>query len=388
MKLLSLEVQKFRAIDELRLSLVDALGAPRPITVIAGPNGSGKTSILFAIANALRGVMGYRTPDVPPPTYDDIRSSGSSGRAWTRAKRESQVTVSLQFDQDEQVAIRELLRLLRMEAPPPLDDGCLTVTWTFPPGFAEDGSKLGWWTASIDPPRPFVRSWLNARKLAIRAWSQRVPNVGPEYLRRIGGMMFFPQDRNLRERILPDETAAGSIPSGASPEAGSDEGREFEQPRARERTVTDILHFLSDYAQNRVPPLPDDQNWEKRIQAIFNRVCAPKEYLGYLYRGEDDQVGSPVLKHGEAEYPLAFAASGEQVVLEYITRLTYPSPLEHSLVLIDEPEIHLHPAWIRKLYLALPEIGRTNQYVLTTHSTELRQRAAADNALVDLGILE
>ena len=37
------------------------------------------------------------------------------------------------------------------------------------------------------------------------------------------------------------------------------------------------------------------------------------------------------------------------------------------------------------VYRALPEIGRNNQYVLTTHSQELRAMAAEDGCLKDLG---
>jgi predicted ATP-dependent endonuclease of OLD family len=147
-----------------------------------------------------------------------------------------------------------------------------------------------------------------------------------------------------------------------------------------------MLQYLSTYAKSRETPLPDELNWEKRIQETFRRICGPKEYIGYLYR-EEDPLGAPVLEDCGRRYPLSQAASGEQVILEYITRLTWPTPAERSIVLIDEPEIHLHPAWIRQLYVALARIGTCNQYILTTHSLELRQRAAADNAVVDLGAL-
>ena len=79
--------------------------------------------------------------------------------------------------------------------------------------------------------------------------------------------------------------------------------------------------------------------------------------------------------------------SGEQVILDYVTRLIHPSPINHGLVLIDEPELHLHPGWVRQLYRALPQSGSENQYILTTHSAEMRQMAAEDNALIDLGEL-
>jgi predicted ATP-dependent endonuclease of OLD family len=78
------------------------------------------------------------------------------------------------------------------------------------------------------------------------------------------------------------------------------------------------------------------------------------------------------------------ASSGEQVIIEYLTRLTYPDPLNRSLILIDEPEVHLHPAWIRSLYLAFPKMGSDNQFLATTHSPELRALAAEDGALFQL----
>lgn len=102
----------------------------------------------------------------------------------------------------------------------------------------------------------------------------------------------------------------------------------------------------------------------------------------------DDPVGAPYFKDGDSIYPLDMAASGEQIIIEYLTRLTYPSPMNRSLILIDEPEVHLHPGWIRQLYRALPQIGKDNQYILTTHSLELRAMAAEDGVLVDMGEME
>ena len=177
-------------------------------------------------------------------------------------------------------------------------------------------------------------------------------------------MWFFPQDRNLRTRVLGDDfnTSSGETvqAEGIAPDTEGD----LEKPVPRERTVSEILHYLSDFAKNRQVPLPDERNWEKRIQDLFHRVCSPKKYIGYLYR-EENPLGAPILQDGDHAYPLSHAASGEQVILEYITRLTYPSPLNKSIILIDEPEIHLHPSWIRQLYLALPRIGDGNQYILT-----------------------
>jgi predicted ATP-dependent endonuclease of OLD family len=109
--------------------------------------------------------------------------------------------------------------------------------------------------------------------------------------------------------------------------------------------------------------------------------------LGFLYHPNDPQ-GSPYFKDGASTYSLSVASSGEQVILEYITRMTYPSPMNHSLVLIDEPEVHLHPGWVRQLYHALPSIGQDNQFILTTHSSEMRELAVQDGVHIDLGDLQ
>jgi predicted ATP-dependent endonuclease of OLD family len=61
--------------------------------------------------------------------------------------------------------------------------------------------------------------------------------------------------------------------------------------------------------------------------------------------------------------------------------------VHNSLILIDEPELHLHPKWIRQLYRALPLMGDNNQFILVTHSIELKQMAAEDNALIPFGDL-
>lgn len=74
MKLRKVRIENFRAIKDTEIVFADALNTIRPVTVLAGPNGTGKTSVLFAIIQALRGVMGYRTSDVPEPDERDIHT--------------------------------------------------------------------------------------------------------------------------------------------------------------------------------------------------------------------------------------------------------------------------------------------------------------------------
>src|SRR5436190_8011016 len=108
MKLRKVRIENFRVIKESEILFADALGAIRPVTVLAGPNGSGKTSVLFAIVQALRGVMGYRTNDVPEPEELDIHKPLSIG-GLSRIPSSISITLGIEFGEEERSAIRKVM---------------------------------------------------------------------------------------------------------------------------------------------------------------------------------------------------------------------------------------------------------------------------------------
>jgi predicted ATP-dependent endonuclease of OLD family len=345
MHIASVHIENYRAISSLDLDFTDSSGSPRPVSVIVGPNGCGKTSILFGIMQALRGVMGFRTTDVPIPTRDDIRLPSSSQSGWSDRPPESLVEVALQMDNEEQAIVREVLQRLHKEEPPKIPEGRITVKWKHPPGY-DSGRKRNWWDADVSPHLPYVRSWLKAKSWAINAWKE----LGLDLVSRVGGFEFFPQDRNLLLRVIgATDWDDGSSDSEDSSSDLEDSGSEFDEEQQsniayrrgrHDRVISEILEDLAEYAANRIGTLPDEWNRETIIKELFNVVCRPKQYLGIKYRGT---MPYPVLQDGSHIYPLSNAASGEQVILEYITRLVYRGRIQKSVILIDEPEIHLHP---------------------------------------------
>jgi predicted ATPase len=71
--------------------------------------------------------------------------------------------------------------------------------------------------------------------------------------------------------------------------------------------------------------------------------------------------------------PLAFQSlsSGEQEVVKVAFDLIWKE-IRHSVILIDEPELHLHPTLAFRLIETLKGLGGgTNQLILFTHSTDL-----------------
>ena len=372
MKLRRLHIERYRAIRSLELSFLDPLGRVRPVTVLAGPNGSGKTSILIAIVQALRDVIGYRTDEVPPPDDDDVHRSGGKADGHLYAEPyNSLVKLDLELGADEQQAIQRAVQghpaFSGEAALRPLVQGQIKLAWEYPEPLDAD------FQPQATPFQPEHAShWLAALRLI-----EHSPKRQGQ--RPTGTLFMFPQDRHLA-RHVSGESGASKVDPTAGP---------VRRGRRDADSVIEILRYLSTYVTQRDRPLPDSENPELRIRKQLQLLCPPIEYLGYRYQ-DDDPIGAPYFRNGPsgAPYPLSKAASGLQVILEYLVRLNYPRPLNHSLILIDEPEVHLHPSWARRLYLGLAQLGEDNQFILVTHSAEIRAMAAEDGALIDLGDLD
>ncbi|MCL5945557.1 MAG: AAA family ATPase [Planctomycetes bacterium] len=367
-----LTISGFRAIKSQAFDFTDGLGNIRPITVLAAPNGAGKTSVLYAIVQSLRGAMGARIPDVPDPSEDDVHRSDPTGRRSVFA----QVDLDIAFGRHEMDAIERVFRDTaesRVQEgkppinPPALRGNGLKVHWQYPPPLRRDGTSEA---ASYLKANPIAGTvWLAGAKYAWRGWKSRSLKV-PEDVYQVGMLRFFAQNRDIRWGLTKTTDSATDDPSVMS-----------------EVTVVEALRRLGEFAHGQGAQREDDRSkWEKTLQERFTRICAPKEYKGYWL--DHPRYGeTPLLEENGREYPFRSAASGEHVILDYLVQFTFPRPVNNSLILIDEPELHLHPYWIRQLYDALPLMGNNNQFILTTHSPELRQLAAEDNALLDLGSL-
>lgn len=391
MNIRRLQISRFRGIGSRRtIPFEDAMGKVRPVTVLAGPNGCGKTSVLYAVYRALSGALHYRSDDVPFPSEEEIhREGGAAG--WSFDPGRAEVVLDLQYTPDELIAIPSVFAATRSLqkpkadgsaiAPPQLPDGQLTVEWRYPPDIYPDGTPKP--ISNLFSTPKGGATWLAGPGYAIKGWRNRPrPLVEAESLDSIGILRMFAQNRGKRWVAAEEREAFPADEEDATQSA------DMQRVERRRPTVSNILKVLAEMAQGRRPTgSPIEADFENRVRDNFAQICAPKRYVGYVYYGPNDELGTPLLQEGNRQYPLNMAATGEQVILDYLTQFVYPRPVNNSIVLIDEPELHLHPKWVRQLYRAFPKMGRGNQFIMSTHSSELRQLAAEDNALVDLGDL-
>jgi len=105
-----------------------------------------------------------------------------------------------------------------------------------------------------------------------------------------------------------------------------------------------------------------------RYQEVFTRLLPgkklesidPRQPKEFQFRQKDSQ-------------PLPFSAlsSGEQEVVKIAFNLLWKR-IRHCVILLDEPELHLHPTLAFRLIESLKEVGNyTNQFFFFTHSADL-----------------
>lgn len=104
---------------------------------------------------------------------------------------------------------------------------------------------------------------------------------------------------------------------------------------------------------------------EKYIN-IFDKLLYPKKMLPI-------DINSSTIQYKDDDgvtRQFSELSSGEREVVILTFDIITQNP-SHCLILIDEPEVHLHPELTFRLIKALKAIGENNQYFLFTHSPDI-----------------
>lgn len=99
---------------------------------------------------------------------------------------------------------------------------------------------------------------------------------------------------------------------------------------------------------------------------IFAKLLYPKKMLPI-------DINSSTIQYIDDDgttRPFSELSSGEREVVILTFDIITQNP-SHCLILIDEPEVHLHPELTFRLIKALKAIGENNQYFLFTHSPDI-----------------
>lgn len=358
MKLRTLLIEDFRQFERLSLDLVDDLGRPRNRVLLSGPSGSGKTTILDAIGLALGALTEMSTTRVDLRVTPRNIVRPGAGRARVRCV--------VEFSDEEFAATRELARSMQWPEEVP-DVRQVEVDWQYS---ANDPSPKGIAVCTPAEGRAFFKA---------RVWQARLLRTKRSNWKRfesVGGVFMIDQDRNALGKYVRSDIRR--IIDGADP--GS------EDPSTVGAYTQDTQVILKELGvRSRLGKAQDSQDGQfAQIARRFAEVFAPRKMLGVF----EDEFGAIVLRFsdGRHEYDYEGLSGGEAMALLLLTRMVSEN-VHRSIVMIEEPELHLHPVWQRKLLHALQQLGTDNQILATSHSPYL-MRAVVPSEIIPLGNLE
>ncbi|MFI3154845.1 MAG: AAA family ATPase [Methylococcaceae bacterium] len=357
MKLHSLKIQNFRAIKNLdKLDFTDNLSKPRAVTLIVGPNGSGKTSILDAIQVVVKSLENPQHPELREGLDFSVQQlvHGNS-----RVNHHAKIELEYSIEEDEASAINEIFRALSLPLPfadkkiPPVTESS-TAIWQYPPSNSREKKPF---SISVRPNES--ARVLGSRGQLKQAISQN--KVSRSMFERIGGICYLDQRRSL---MLV---------------------KNFSTAKEDNLLYNDVLSWLREFYLKHQTWNQDKsgESYWARTERLFNKVCYPTKLIG-LESNED--IDTLILSKNGVEYDLPQMSSGEHQILRILVGLV-SERAKNSVVLIDEVELHLHPAWQTKLIQVLREDSQSNnQYIFTTHSPFIKQLFYEDE-IIDLGDL-
>lgn len=340
MKLHSLEIENFRAIKHLELDFTDELSRPRLMTLIVGPNGSGKTSIFDAIDIV---VKTFEDPQNPNPQLRDglifspqqiVREKGyvaNIGFEYSINKDEAEVIKKIYTDLGISAFLEEGKKF-------PVQDS-LKFTWFFPPSQIMERFKTFDCDESTD-----LHNILGARGKARKSIERKLESES--IFDKVGSVCYLDQRRTVK--------LEHSI---------------FNNKNHEELEHNEVLSLLYKYYSRHITWNEEKfgESYWSRIKSLFNKICYPAELVRFESGPDSDTL---IFRKNELEYDLYQMSSGEHQILRILVGLT-SAIAKNSIVLIDEIELNLHPTWQKRLIKALREDTDNNQYIFTTHSPDV-----------------
>jgi predicted ATPase len=103
----------------------------------------------------------------------------------------------------------------------------------------------------------------------------------------------------------------------------------------------------------------------RELEAVIEEMYMGKKHL-VLNRGA--KTGNVAVRIDSESVPLDALSSGEKQVLQLLLETL---AVEESTIMIDEPELSLHPDWQKRLVGSMRRVNADAQFLLATHSPEL-----------------
>lgn len=144
--------------------------------------------------------------------------------------------------------------------------------------------------------------------------------------------------------------------------------------------------YIKEYIINheRASDIQDPKNRTKNAVDNFNANFLDAELLTKLCDLSKKQFNRPIFNNSTSEneeVTIDQLSDGEKQLYARVIALMILEP-KNSIILIDEPEIALHPSWQQKIMQIYSRIGKNNQFIIATHSAQVISSVPYQNRIL------
>lgn len=374
MKLRRIRIENVRSFLEPAELLVDG-----DISIIIGPNGGGKTNLLDTITTTLRRhlLTSWVPVKSPLPDFPDryelrINDAFSSNTLESHSQGSGQQQI---IEIDLEVTARDLENMVRMrDSANELAD----LTERKYVGFSLREAS-SWDLSCLHAGQRFTYRIVNN---SLQAQSDQAANFYQRYL------ALYEADNRLRDELgrsslsmpmvsLPVNRASGSFQSSLSLANHNEYDLKRSVDAATSRVPGSIISLAVGRIARRYRLLLEKDSGNAKTEFYSDQqitsLTSILEALGYKWSLDcidplTNQYDLRLMKQGSS-FLVNAASSGEKELLTYLFAI-YALNVRDALIVVDEPELHLHPRWQSTLLGLFEKLSTEtgNQFLLATHS--------------------
>jgi energy-coupling factor transporter ATP-binding protein EcfA2 len=362
MKLRRLEIHNFKGIKYLPLSFEDYKNEPRFLTCLVGDNGSGKTTVLQAIALVLS-LATRKTPDIYSFRWNGFLPERMGTFGSTEIKLE------LELHPEE-------LRWMKMIYTETQKRGSDTAPISLP-DFSKPGLTLIYDGRDLTSDEGLSGLMKLGGRFLLKDFFALAMTTQPP---RLGEVFWFDQFRIIGSGLLESEHHYDAQQRKSAYSMAPLE-------TSWNTAITSLRELLVGWWTLHTSEGRKGRDLIAELEPRLEDVFPGTRFIGVELR---PGVVSPTqkdfyfrLKRGDLEYDISEMSSGEQAVFEILYEFVRLN-IARSVVLIDELELHLHPPQQQAMLASLRKLGPDCQFIITTHSPYLED-AIPEEEIVRLG---
>jgi predicted ATP-dependent endonuclease of OLD family len=346
MKIQTIHLKNFKRFRDRFFDFTDSeTGLAKELIVLVGMNGSGKTSLLQAIAATLGPATGrLQTPRELNWLGLELELVDSH---W---QRPLQVNLEVEFSPVEITATQEFYENLR------------TVGNSF---ILPSDKKLVTLTLQQDVVKTNTPAELFQFKG--REYAKQIVKEHPDgykILERVGTVFWYTEQRSAASLTVEDNTKRLEISDNL----------------LRDRLSKAAL-FHQQVETGQFQLWPGQKDFLAEFQTVYQKIFPHHRVIGPRLRSPpEDWLREPwfYLTDGQCEYEISELSGGERAIFPILFDLVSWN-IHNSVILIDEIDLHLHPPAQQAFLRALRNLGKNNQFIITTHSDYIAQLLPQDD---------